>query len=109
MNRGKYAYVGLWVRCALGKKILRLKNPTSAAKKTENNRFRVPIHFATNRFTFGENPPPPPLLHPKLLRLILASSIFALPEFLWKGPQFSPNYIWFAAGSPNQGTNDRAD
>jgi len=23
-------------------------------KKTENNRFRVPIHLATNRFTFGK-------------------------------------------------------
>jgi len=64
MNRGKYAYVGLWVRCALGKKILRLKNPTSAAKKTENNRFRVPIHFATNRFTFKTILPPLQLLHP---------------------------------------------
>ena len=30
----------------------------------ENNRFRVPIHFATNRFTFEKNSPPPPLLHP---------------------------------------------
>ena len=33
-------------------------------KKTENNRFRVPIHFATNRFTFEKIPPTPPLLHP---------------------------------------------
>jgi len=28
------------------------------------NYFRVPIHFALNRFTFEKFPPPPPLLHP---------------------------------------------
>jgi len=31
--------------------------------KTENNHFRVPTHFANNRFTFEKFPPPPPLLH----------------------------------------------
>jgi len=29
------------------------------AKKREDNRFRVPIHFATDRFTFEKFPPPP--------------------------------------------------
>ena len=33
-------------------------------KKPENNRSRVPIHFATNRFTCEKFPSPPPLLHP---------------------------------------------
>jgi len=33
-------------------------------KKPENNCFRVPIQFATNRFTFEKNAPLPPLLHP---------------------------------------------
>ena len=34
------------------------------SKKHDHNRFRVPIIFETNRFTFEEFPPPPPLLHP---------------------------------------------
>jgi len=48
----------------LWEKFQRFQNPTSVAKKTENNRFRVPFHFATNRSTFDKFPPPPPLLHP---------------------------------------------
>jgi len=40
----------------------------SPTKNTENNRFRVPIHFANNRFTFEfVSLPPfalPPLLQP---------------------------------------------
>jgi len=38
-------------------------DPIREAKKPENNRFRVRIHFATNRFIFEKFPPPPPLLH----------------------------------------------
>ena len=34
-------------------------------KKLENNGFRVPIHFATNRLDFENFPPLPPLLHPR--------------------------------------------
>ena len=34
-------------------------------ERPENNRFRVPINFATDRFTFEKFLPPPPLLHPK--------------------------------------------
>jgi len=34
-------------------------------KTPQNNRFRVPIHLATTRFTFEKFPPPPPLFHPK--------------------------------------------
>ena len=36
-------------------------------KKPENNRFRVPIHSETNRFTLEKFPPPLPLLHPNTL------------------------------------------
>jgi len=66
MIRGKYAYMGLWVQFALEKKVQRFWNPTSGAKNTEINRFRVSIHFATDRFTFEKFPPPPPLLHPSV-------------------------------------------
>ena len=64
MNRGKYAYTHLRVKYALGKNSSVSKNPTCDEKKTENNRFRVPTHFAINRFAFEKFPPPPPLLHP---------------------------------------------
>jgi len=37
-----------------------LRNPGNP----ENNRFRVPIYFRTNHFTFEKIPPPPLLLHP---------------------------------------------
>ena len=47
------------------KKFLCFWNHPTAAKKLENNRFRVPTHFAPNRFTFEKFPPPPPLLHPR--------------------------------------------
>ena len=42
-----------------------LKSHQWRPKKYQNNRFRVPIHFATNCFTFEKIPPPSPLLHPK--------------------------------------------
>jgi len=41
-------------------KVLAFQNHTHAVKKPEINRFRVPIHFATKRFTLGKIPPPPP-------------------------------------------------
>ena len=64
INRVKYAYVGLCVKYASGKKSLSFQNSTGATKKKNINRFRVPIHFATNHFTFEIFPPPPPFLHP---------------------------------------------
>ena len=42
-----------------------LKSPLYR-QKPNNNCFRVPIHFAANRFTFEKFPPPPPLLHPNM-------------------------------------------
>jgi len=47
----------------LGEKVLAFLKFARAIKKPENNHFHVPIHFATNRFTFEKFPPPPPLLH----------------------------------------------
>ena len=67
MNRGKYPYVVIWVKYATGN-VFCVSN--IALRKTdfspflENKRFRVPIHFQANRFTFEKIPPPPPLLHP---------------------------------------------
>ena len=66
MNRGQKCVYGFMGKICLGIKFLRLKNSTTCAKKTENNRFRVPIHFAINRFTFEKFPQPPPLLHPDI-------------------------------------------
>ena len=62
----------------LGKKLWRFKQPTRAAKISENNRFCVPMHFKTNRFTFKKNPPPPPLLHPTKLCQSLNKSEYSL-------------------------------
>jgi len=60
MNKGKYAYMGLSLKYALESsgvsKIHRV------VKKPEYTSFRVPIHFATNCFTFEKTPPPPPQL-----------------------------------------------
>jgi len=46
--------------------------------KPENNRFCVPIDFATNRFTSEKFEPPPPLSHPRecVDRYILESKYF---------------------------------
>ena len=63
-EQGQICIYGFMGKICHGKKFLRLKNLTRAAKKPENNRFRVPIHFATNRFTSGKITPRPPLLHP---------------------------------------------
>jgi len=65
VHRGKYAYVGLWIKYDFAKKSYVSKIQPVVPKKTENNCFRVPIHFATNRFTLKKSPPPPELLHPK--------------------------------------------
>jgi len=40
-------------------------------KKLEDNRFCVPMHFQTKRFTFEQYPPPPPLLHLNKIHLLL--------------------------------------
>jgi len=45
-------------------KVLVFLKSHRAVKKPENNSFRVPIDFATNRLTFEKFPPRPPLLHP---------------------------------------------
>ena len=63
MNWGKYAYMGLWVKHAFRNSTSFLKSH-SGAKKTENNRFRVPIHSSITCFTLEKFAPPPPLLHP---------------------------------------------
>jgi len=59
VNRGKYAYDVLWVKYALGKS-------SCGSKIAENNRFCVPIHFESNRFSFEKFPPQPPLLQPTI-------------------------------------------
>ena len=56
---GKYEYMGLWVKYALGKSQYVSKIPPVHQKKPNYNRFCVPTHFATNRFTFEKFPPPP--------------------------------------------------
>ena len=63
-EQGQICTYGLKIKISLRKQFLRFYNPTLAAKKPKNNRFRVPGHFATNRCTFEKFPPPPPLLHP---------------------------------------------
>jgi len=42
MKRDKHAYMGLWVKYALGKSSCVSKIPPVPPKNTENNRFRVP-------------------------------------------------------------------
>ena len=64
MDRIKYAYAVLWVRYALGKSFCVPHGYGEKKENPENNRFRVPIHFGTNRFKSEKFPPPPPLLHP---------------------------------------------
>jgi len=53
----------------------------SIQENPENKRFRVPIQFGTNRFTFKKIPPPLPLLHPKIRR-IDSIHIFLMPTTL---------------------------
>ena len=60
---GKYAYMGLWVKYALGKSYVS-KIPAVHKKQSNYNRFCVPMHFANNGFTFEKFSPTPPLLHP---------------------------------------------
>jgi len=45
-------------------KVLAFLKSLPCSKKLKNNRFRVPIQFATIRFSFEKFLPPPPLLHP---------------------------------------------
>jgi len=55
MNTDKYVYVVLWVKSVLGKSSCVSKVSHRYRKKhesPENNRFGVPIHLSTNRFTF---------------------------------------------------------
>jgi len=49
-------------------KVLAFLKSHPCTKKPENNRFRVPIHFATNRFTFEKISPLHPLLHPNIFK-----------------------------------------
>jgi hypothetical protein len=56
-----------------------LKSHTRLLKKQENpenNRFRLPTHFQTNRFTLDKFPPPPPLLHPNIYLYITYTYIY---------------------------------
>jgi len=81
-EQGHICIYGFMSKIYLSKRFWRFKNHTRAVKKTEKTRFRVPIHFATNRFTFEKNPPPPPLLHPtKCLVLQVAAPTFASPTY----------------------------
>jgi len=45
------------------------------AAKPENDHFRVPTHFANDRLTFENFPPPPPLLHPVKYVFAKSSSV----------------------------------
>jgi len=54
----------------------------SRSKKSDNNRFRVPIHFATNRFTSEKFSPPPPLFYP--VRLLVAVRVPGLGQIAWR-------------------------
>jgi len=65
-EQGQICICGFMSKICLLKIFLAFWNPTSAAKTTDNNHFRVPIHFTTNRFTLEKFPPPPPLLHPTI-------------------------------------------
>ena len=63
-EQGQICIGGFMGKMCFGKISCVLKIPAVPQKKTENNRFRVPIHFATNRFFFETILPPPQLLHP---------------------------------------------
>jgi len=64
-EQGQICIYGFVSKIALGKSSCVSKIPPVKQKKLEDNRFRVRIHFATNRFTFEKIYPPPPSLHPK--------------------------------------------
>jgi len=58
MNRGTYAYVVVWVEYAL-RKSSHISNITlgeAVCFCQQNNRFRDPMHFQTNRFTSEKIP-----------------------------------------------------
>ena len=102
MNRGTYAYVGLWVKYALVKSS-GVSKITPVGKKTENNRFRVPIPLQLTALLLQKNPPPPtpyvtigqgPLFGPNgqsckwnrfliLLRVGLTRIFFQVPSQIW--------------------------
>jgi len=67
MNGGKYAYIVVWVKYAWEKSSCVSNIPLGEGNSffLRNNRFRVPIQFPTNRFTFEKSPSLPPLLHPE--------------------------------------------
>jgi len=65
-EQGQIYIHGFVGKICLGKRFLHFWNPTSAPKKTENNFSRVPIHFATDRFTWETSPPPPLFLLPNI-------------------------------------------
>ena len=64
LEQGQICIYGFMRKIWLGKKVLLFHNLSCTGKNPNHNCFRVPIHFAANRFTFEKFPPPPPLLHP---------------------------------------------
>jgi len=111
MDRGKYTYLGSSVKYALGKSFY-ISKITTPAKKLENNRFRVPSHFATICFTFEKFPPPPPLLHPNVSMpfpvasgretLSFKSGFRLKLTFVFSGIQFAKYFIKFVVVETNQ-------
>jgi len=69
MNRGKYAYMGSWVKYALGKSPC-VSKITPVRSKNLRITVSVFLSFATNRFTFENFPPPPTLLYPSIYRYV---------------------------------------
>mgnify|MGYP000660379033 CR=1 FL=1 len=68
-NRHAGLNMHVWLSCCNmpGQKITGFLTAHTGSQHFENNRFCVPMHFKTNRFTFEKFPPPPPLLHPNIL------------------------------------------
>ena len=66
VNMGKYAYMGIGSNMPW-EKVPAFLRSHPCATKPENNRLCVPLHLATNRFTFEKFLPPPPLLHPVII------------------------------------------
>ena len=63
-QQGQICICGFMRKICFGKKVPEFPKFHRCNQKKNINRFRVPIHFATNHFTFELFPPPPPFLHP---------------------------------------------
>ena len=63
-QQGQICICGFMRKICFGKKVPEFPKVHRCNQKKNINRFRVPIHFATNHFTFEIFPPPPPFLHP---------------------------------------------